>query len=52
MVIEEGILWDVTHSGVTVTFKKGDSFEEADQILVEGDDEGGILVFSIDIFGH
>lgn len=51
MVIEKGILWDVTHSGVTVTFTKGDLFEEGDQILNEGVDEGGIFVFSIDIDG-
>jgi len=40
MVIEAGILWEVTHSGVTVMFWNGDLFEE-----------GGILVFSIEIFG-
>ena len=48
MVIEAGIFWDVTHSGVTVMF--GKLFEEGDQILVEGDDEVGIFVYSIEIF--
>ena len=51
LVIEEGLLWDVTHSGVTVTFTKGDLCVEEDQILIEGDDEGGIFVLSIEIGG-
>ena len=51
LVIEEGLLWDVTHSGVTVTFTKGDLFVEEDQILIEGDDEGGTFVLSIEIGG-
>ena len=51
LVIEEGLLWDVTHSGVTVTFTKGDLFVEGDQILIEGDDEEGIFVLSIEIGG-
>jgi len=55
LVIEEGLLWDVTYSGVTVTFTKGDLFVEGDQILIEGDDEGdddgGIFVLSIEIGG-
>ena len=50
LVIEEGLLWDVTHSGVTVTFTKGDLFVEGDQILIEGDD-GGIFVLSVEIVG-
>ena len=49
MVIEEGILWDVTHSGVTVTFNKGDMFVEGDQIW--GNNDGAIFVFTIDIGG-
>ena len=52
LVIEEGLLWDVTHSGVRVMFNKGDLFIEGDRILIEeGDDEGGIFVLSIEIVG-
>ena len=54
MVIEAGLLWDVTHSGVTVMFGKGDLLEEGDRILIEGNDngyeDGDIFVWSIDIF--
>ena len=48
LVIEEGLLWDVTHCGVTLTFTKGDLFKEGDRILFEGDDERGLFVFYID----
>ena len=49
LVIEEGLLWDVTHCGVTLTFTKGDLFEEGDRIMFEGDDEIDIFIFDIGI---
>ena len=48
LVIEEGVVWEVTHRGVTLTFTKGDLFKEGDRILFEGDDERGLFVFYID----
>ena len=48
LVIEEGLVWEVTHSGVRVGFTKGDLFTEGDRILIEGDDEESIFVLYID----
>ena len=51
MVIEKGLLWDVTHSGVIVMFTKGDLFVEGDRLMNEGIDDGSIFVFAIDLVG-
>ena len=49
-MFEEGLLWEVTHCGVRVTFNKGDLITEGDRILIEeGDDEGDIFVLYIGI---
>ena len=48
-LIEEGLVWEVTHCGVTLTFTKGDLFEEGDRIMFEGDDEIDIFIFDIGI---
>ena len=48
LVLEEGLLWEVTHCGVSVTFNKGDLFTEGDRIFIEGNDgEEGIFVLYI-----
>ena len=51
LVIEEGLLWDVTHCGVIVSFAKGDLFDEGDHLMMEGIDDGSIFVLSIDLVG-
>lgn len=48
LVIDEGLLWDVTHSGVRVMFTKGDLFVQGDRILIEGYDDGAIFVLAIE----
>ena len=42
LAIEKGLLWDVTHSGVIVSFTKGDLFVEGDRLMMDGIDDESI----------